>query len=338
MTDEVIQVQRTLGRELDAAAARAGEDESWDEVVRTLESARAIMRGNGPGGDLRRYSRAHPPAILQWLLGGAVDVVLLRKDQSQRLRTDYHNFRDRAGWTMAVMAGGLQLGLLRAETRAAAGEAHSLAPMFIVGVQLFMCWMVYFYTASALRESVLFMNGSRIRRWWIQHHYWAIVAGALLISLPVDSPTFSRAVSVFLWWACLQAAIILVQNRYQMRRMYTRIALGNQSAMDVVGGESSGGEDLLGILYPLLFALQGVQGWAGIIMIKQTFWSVLTLEGLLDWEREGSDLWGSRGFFIVGCLMLFMDVNNFLHTVATIREKRARRAILRARTKRSKAT
>ena len=46
---------------------------------------------------------------------------------------------------------------------------------------------------------------------------------------------------------------------YQRRRMYTRIALGKSSAMDVVGGETSASTGQLWVLYPMLFALQGLQ-------------------------------------------------------------------------------
>ncbi len=46
---------------------------------------------------------------------------------------------------------------------------------------------------------------------------------------------------------------------YQRRRMYTRIALGKSSAMDVVGGESSASTGQLWVLYPMLFTLQGLQ-------------------------------------------------------------------------------
>ena len=45
--------------------------------------------------------------------------------------------------------------------------------------------------------------------------------------------------------------------------MYTRIALGKNSAMDVVSGESSGGQGQLLILYPLLFALQILEMYIG---------------------------------------------------------------------------
>ena len=58
---------------------------------------------------------------------------------------------------------------------------------------------------------------------------------------------------------------MMVQNRYQRRRMYTRIALGKNRAMDVVSGESSGGTGQLLFLYPLLFALQILQCWIGAL-------------------------------------------------------------------------
>ena len=60
-----------------------------------------------------------------------------------------------------------------------------------------------------------------------------------------------------------QGIVMMLQNRYQRRRMYTRIALGKNRAMDVVSGETSGGSGQLIILYPLLFGLQLGQCWIG---------------------------------------------------------------------------
>ena len=57
-------------------------------------------------------------------------------------------------------------------------------------------------------------------------------------------------------WSCFQALVILFQNRYQLRRMYTRIAMGKTTAMDVVSGESSGSSGQLLMLYPFI-----IGGW-----------------------------------------------------------------------------
>ena len=57
------------------------------------------------------------------------------------------------------------------------------------------------------------VNGSRIRSWWIQHHYYAIFTVAVLLMLPVDSPAVQFTVNKFLWWAWWQAIIMVLQNR-----------------------------------------------------------------------------------------------------------------------------
>lgn len=104
--------------------------------------------------------------------------------------------------------------------------------------------------------------------------------------------------------------------------MYTRIALGKNSAMDVVGGESSGAIGQLFILYPILFCMQGLQAYIGVEMVTKTYWALLSPEGFLDPENKESDLWGSRGVALAGIMMLFMASKNFVNTVATIINKR----------------
>lgn len=64
--------------------------------------------------------------------------------------------------------------------------------------------------------------------------------------------------------------------------MYTRIALGKNSAMDVVSGESSGGQGQLLVLYPLLFALQGLELYIGEPSFS-TAWSFTAHLGVLCW-------------------------------------------------------
>ena len=49
----------------------------------------------------------------------------------------------------------LLAGLLRADAVRQAGEPFSLTPPFMVGCQAFLAWLLYFYTALALRENVL---------------------------------------------------------------------------------------------------------------------------------------------------------------------------------------
>ncbi|KAL6784194.1 hypothetical protein ACKKBG_A05185 [Auxenochlorella protothecoides x Auxenochlorella symbiontica] len=318
LAEEVVGVSRALKRDLQAARVALQSDDRWEEVVNQLERAQGVLHGNGPAGDLRRYAKTRQPYVLSLLLGPSSNVVALRKDQSQQMKVDYHRFRNRSAYTMFAFAAVLQWGLRRTQALSESRDGVSMAPVLLVGVQLFVCWMLFYYVASALRESVLKLNGSHIRPWWIHHHYWAAGTSCLLLSLPVDSPTFRKAINGFLWWPMLQSVVILTQNRYQRRRMYTRIALGKNSTMDVVAGDGVGAHGQLVFLYPLLFLLQGLQVYLGGVMIKHSYWAMLRTEGYLNLENRDDDLWGNRGFFLAGCLMIFMAWNNFYNTVGSL--------------------
>lgn len=273
----------------------------------------------------RKFLRVRKPKLLGAFLGASANVLSYRRDESIKIKEEYHAFRNRSAYTMFAFSVLLYLGVLRSRALAEVNAPLTLMPVVMVGIQFFLCWLLFFYTASALRESVLKVNGSHIRPWWIHHHYWAMATVVLMLSLPVDSPSFVRAITMFLWWAMMQALVIVMQNRYQRRRMYTRIALGKNSAMDVVAGESSGTYGQLFILYPVLFGMQGLQAYIGYEMLTKTYWALLSPEGFLDPENKESDLWGSRGVAGAGAMMIFMAVKNFVNTVATIIGKRTSR-------------
>lgn len=136
--------------------------------------------------------------------------------------------------------------------------------------------------------------------------------------------------------------------------MYTRVALGKDSAMDVVGGESSGVQGQLLMLLPLLFGLQAWQMILGFSMFWHSSKAVLDTEGWLvrcqlsalvsnrlllqtlagqtacqvlrvlhvqEMERHESDLRGLRGMCIVGLMLAGMGVMNLYNTVGTIKQK-----------------
>ena len=308
-----------LNREIQAKLAAVAPGTS---SAAALETARSIFNGNGPGGDLAKYvdSLSKRPVILDWFHGTSIRVLIHRKDRANKLKEEYRSFRSRCAVIMFSFAAVLQMGVKRSELLREANEELTLLPVVMVGVQFFLCWLLFFYTATALRESVLKVNGSRIRPWWIQHHYWSMATCVLMLSLPIDSPTVVGACQLFLWWAMMQGVVMVMQNRYQRRRLYTKIALGNvmSNSSDVIGGESSGSSGQLYLLYPLLFAMQGLQFYIGIGMFSKTQWSWHSLEGFLDPERPGTDLWGSRGVALAGIMMMLMGIANAWNTIETI--------------------
>lgn len=78
-----------------------------------------------------------------------------QRKEAIKLKEEYHAFRDRCGVILFSFALVLLVGLLRADAKREAGEPFSLTPPFMVGVQGFLAWLLYFYTAMALRENVL---------------------------------------------------------------------------------------------------------------------------------------------------------------------------------------
>ena len=82
----------------------------------------------------------------------------MQRNEGIRLKEEYHAFRDKIGFIMFVTGASLSLGLHNAQLRSQANEAFTLTPPFMVGVQIFLCWMLYLYTALALRENVLKVN------------------------------------------------------------------------------------------------------------------------------------------------------------------------------------
>ena len=282
---------------------RSGNGESDDDddddeppAAAPLAAAESVLKGHGPGGDLRKLLKnGKPPRLLAALCGSRVSVVTPSRKAAIALKEEYHAFRDRGGVILTGMFGrwrrsgegeeeekrkrkrerkrekgkktkkkthsplppsstslqptpppflpsvaslALLLGLSRADARAAAGDRFSLAPPLMVGVQAMLAWLAYFYVALALREQILVANGSSIRRWWITHHAWSAGTAALVLSLPIDSPAVRVFLTRLLRWSAAQGVVMILQNRYQRRRMYTRIALGRNAAMDVVSGVS----------------------------------------------------------------------------------------------------
>lgn len=153
--------------------------------------------------------------MLRLALGSCANLVALRKDQMQAMKMDYHRFRNRSAYLMFAMPAVILWAFRRSE---AAGqqddEEPTLTPVLLVAIQIFISWLLFFYIASALRESVLKLNGSNIRSWWIHHHYWSAILCCLLLSLPVDSPTFYHSMHGMLWWPMMQSIVMIAQNRY----------------------------------------------------------------------------------------------------------------------------
>ncbi|XP_051137973.1 uncharacterized protein LOC127256162 [Andrographis paniculata] len=263
-----------------------------DKVEEELLKARYILSE----GDAAAFLPSKSPGRFLRMFLGPINVRANRKDVQLKVKEEYNNFRDRTAYMFLF----LPSLLLILRTWVWDGCLPALP------VQLYQAWLLYLYTGLALRENILRVNGSDIRPWWIKHHYGAMAMALISLTWETkrgpDCAEKQRGVQLFLIWAIMQGFAMILQNRYQRQRLYTRIALGKARRMDVVWGETAGVEGQLLLLCPILFVLQGFEAYVGVLLLKTAL------------ARIGSD-WQ---VITCGVLLIMMAVGNFANTVQTL--------------------
>ncbi|XP_071705824.1 uncharacterized protein [Rutidosis leptorrhynchoides] len=227
---------------------------------------------------------------------GPINVRANRKDIQLKVKEEYYSFRDKTAYLFLFFPS-----LLLVLWWQIWGNCFPALP-----VQLYQAWLLFLYTGLALRENILRVNGSDIRPWWIYHHYCAMAMALISLTWEIerqpDCAKKQKGVLLFLIWAIMQGVAMLLQNRYQRQRLYTRIALGKARRMDVVWGETSGVKGQLWVLLPILFVLQAFEAYVGVLLLQTAVVGVVS-----EWQ-------------VVACgiLLVTMAVGNFANTVQTL--------------------
>nr|CAD1820711.1 unnamed protein product [Ananas comosus var. bracteatus] len=290
-----------------AATAAAVDPEIADRIDEELDRARCLISD----GDVATIlpSKAHGRFLKMFL--GPVNVRAARKEVQLKVKQEYNSYRDRTAFLFLLFPSTLLF--LRSWMW---GGCIPALP-----VQLYQAWLLYLYTSLALRENILRVNGSDIRPWWIYHHYCAMMMALVSLTWEIkgqpDCADKQRGVQLFLAWAIMQGFAMLLQNRYQRQRLYTRIALGKAKRMDVVWGETAGVEGQLWLLYPILFILQGFEAYVGMLLLRTALADVIP-----EWQ-----------VLVCGILLVVMAAGNFANTVQTVMAK----SRVKAKMKRSKS-
>ncbi|KAA8540125.1 hypothetical protein F0562_026817 [Nyssa sinensis] len=239
-------------------------------------------------------SKSHGRFLTMYL--GPINVHATRKDVKLNVKEEYNSFRDRTAYLFLFFPS-----LLLMLRSLMWDECLPALP-----VQLYQAWLLFLYTGLALRENILRVNGSDIRPWWIYHHYCAMTMALISLTWEIerqpDCAQKQRRIQLFLQWAIMQGVAMLLQNRYQRQRLYTRIALGKAKRMDVVWGETAGVEGQLLLLCPILFILQGFEAYLGTLLLKTGLAGVAS-----EWQ-----------VVTCGILLIIMAVGNFANTVQTL--------------------
>ncbi|KAL9267744.1 Transmembrane protein 120-like protein [Drosera capensis] len=230
---------------------------------------------------------------------GPINVRASRKDVQLKVKEEYNRFRDRTAFLFLLFPSTLLI--------VRSWFWNGCLPAF--PVQLYQAWLLFLYTGLGVRENILRVNGSDIRPWWIYHHYCSMAMALVSLTWETkgqpDCAAKQRGLELFLQWAMMQGVAMLLQNRYQRQRLYTRIALGKANRMDVVGGETAGVVGQLWLLYPILFLLQGFEAYVGVQLLQTAYMGEAS-----EWQ-----------VIFFGVLLVIMAVGNFTNTLQTLMAK-----------------
>mmetsp|Transcript_19788 Transcript_19788/g.64325 ORF Transcript_19788/g.64325 Transcript_19788/m.64325 type:complete len:354 (-) Transcript_19788:48-1109(-) len=284
--------------------------EESDEKGRTLALARSCFEGAGPGGDLRRYLPPPPYGLfMQLMLGTAANVQSLNQNERLQLREEYYLYRDRTTIQFTVYPA-LLLWLSAPEK----GVPTTLLAFLL---SAYFAWLLYFFTALALRENLLRVNGSGVRAWWIKQHYLSMLLNLVMLTTQPglleagrrgSASPLAEFVVRLLGFSVLQGLIMFLQNKYQRKRLYTRIALGKASTMDIVGSQPSSLRGQLTILYPVLFTLQSLQLCIGLSALASSMASADLSK--VEWQAV-----------VAGAIFVLLGAGNAFTTVTTFVDK-----------------
>lgn len=330
---EVRKLRKEVAGERDAAVK--AKDEALAAVLVKLEGRLEALHRVTQSAELRCLMPPQRDRMLSLYLGNMTPREVL-PERRYEMKASYQAFFDHAAavfiaWPVLLLAARRFVAKYRsgwgAEVVNAASAGYSCVAILYGG------WLLYFYTALAIRESMLRANGSNIRGWWIAHHYISIAMTLVSLMWPeghmlrrdgdANSPDVVADVVVtqIMHFVVAQGIVMMLQNRYQRSRLYTRIALGKAGSMDVVG-EGANFSGQLKLLIPLLFALQAWQFWLSYVQLDAA------RRALVDGHREWQLVAGGFLFFVLA-------LGNFRATLLTVlikakfvRRKRAESQLL----------
>ncbi|XP_061576263.1 transmembrane protein 120A-like [Cololabis saira] len=165
--------------------------------------------------------------------------------------------------------------------------------------------LVWYYCTLTIRESILITNGSRIKGWWVFHHYVSAFLSGVMLTWP-DGNLYKSFRNQFLAYLFYQNFVQCLQYYYQSGCLYRLRTLGERHNMDLtVEGFQSWMWKGLTFLLPFLFFGHFWQLFNGLSLFKMA-----RLPDCKEWQ-----------VLVCGLCFLVLFIGNFFTTVAVVRQK-----------------
>lgn len=239
-------------------------------------------------------------SVFARLMLGRVNLKLWNKDERDRLRGEHRKFKFRTNIIFIV----LPVVVLFAHyfLRFVWADTHWMNI-------LHQAWMVYLYASLALRENILWVNGSNVQPWWIYHHYFAAFGCLMLITWP-PTETYARIAPFWQIFLLYQGLVQVLQLWYQQKRDYANRAMGKTGQMDVTFSETlTDFPRELMLLAPLVIVAHLWQITVGLYLLYILFTEMKPFE--THWTNYVEQV----QCFICGIVAMLLGVGN-LHTTS----------------------
>ncbi|XP_010875868.1 transmembrane protein 120B [Esox lucius] len=171
--------------------------------------------------------------------------------------------------------------------------------------EIFNFLLVWYYCTLTIRESILMSNGSRIKGWWVSHHYVSTFLSGVMLTWPEGS-MYQMFRSQFLAFSIYQSFVQFLQYYYQSGCLYRLRALGERNQLDLtVEGFQSWMWRGLTFLLPFLFF-----GHFWQLYNAMTLFRLAGHEDCKEWQ-----------VFMLGLTFLVLFLGNFLTTLKVVHQK-----------------
>uniref|UniRef100_A0A8C4LXK8 Transmembrane protein 120B n=1 Tax=Equus asinus TaxID=9793 RepID=A0A8C4LXK8_EQUAS len=153
--------------------------------------------------------------------------------------------------------------------------------------EVFNFLLVWYYCTLTIRESILISNGSRIKGWWVSHHYVSTFLSGVMLTWP-NGLIYQKFRNQFLAFSIFQSCVQFLQYYYQRGCLYRLRALGERNHLDLtVEGFQSWMWRGLTFLLPFLFCGHFWQLYNAV-----TLFELSSHEECKEWQSTEGNLGG----------------------------------------------
>ncbi|XP_060067391.1 ion channel TACAN-like [Ylistrum balloti] len=202
----------------------------------------------------------HKNGIYLSIILGQVNVSLLNKADKFAYKEDYHHLYITMPQQVYLIYGGRWLDAL-----------HNFL-------------LVWYYCTLTIRENILVVNGSRIKGWWVTHHFISTVCAGIALIWP-DGYSYQSFRTQHVIFSLYLSMLYVLQYFYQKGSLYRLRALGKGHEMDItVEGFMSWMWKGISFILPFLFAGYCFQLYNSYVLyhlaLQSPHWQVFALSFL----------------------------------------------------------